>query len=38
MQQAVATAKGAFEQMSQASTAAFGNMTNMAQKSAGHKK
>jgi phasin family protein len=38
MQQAVATAKSAFEQIAQASTSAFGNMSNMAQKSAGRKK
>jgi len=38
MQQAVATAKGAFEQIAQASTAAFGSMSDMAKKSAGHKK
>ncbi len=38
MQQAVATAKSAFEQIAQASTAAFGSMSDMAQKSAGRKK
>lgn len=38
MQQAMATANSAFEQITQASTAAFSGMTDMAQKSAGRKK
>lgn len=38
MQQAMATANSAFEQIAQASTAAFSGMTDMAQKSAGRKK
>jgi phasin family protein len=38
MQQAMATANGAFEQMAKVSASAFTNMTDMAQKSAGRKK
>lgn len=38
MQQAMSTANGAFEQIAQASSAAFSGMTEMAQKSAGKKK
>lgn len=38
MQQAMATANSAFEQIAQASTAAFSGMSDMAQKSAGRKK
>lgn len=38
MQQAMATANSAFEQIAQASTAAFSGMTDMAQKGAGKKK
>ena len=38
MQQAMATANSAFEQIAQASAAAFGGMTDMAQKSASRKK
>lgn len=38
MQQAMATANSAFEQISQASSAAFGSMSDMAQKNAGRKK
>ena len=38
MQQAMATANGAFEQIAQATAATFSGMTDMAQKSAGKKK
>lgn len=38
MQQAMATANSAFEQIAQASASAFSGMTEMAQKSAGRKK
>lgn len=38
MQQAMATANSAFEQIAKASTAAFSGMTDMAQKSTGRKK
>jgi phasin family protein len=38
MQQAMSTANSAFEQIAQATTAAFSNMGEMAQKSAGKKK
>jgi phasin family protein len=38
MQQAMATANGAFQQIAQASTSAFGSMADTAQKSAGKKK
>jgi phasin family protein len=38
MQQAMATANSAFEQITQATTSAFAGMTDMAQKSAGKKK
>lgn len=38
MQQAMATANSAFEQITKASATAFSGMTDMAQKGAGHKK
>lgn len=38
MQQAMATANGAFEQMAKATTSSFAGMTEMAQKSTGRKK